>query len=65
MLEMEQLARVAVGDLDPVRFADRSVVEPVGRLGHIIVRVIHRITESWLLSSAAAIVTFAEVSCHL
>ena len=31
MLEMEQLARVAVADLAPVRLADRSAFEPVGR----------------------------------
>jgi hypothetical protein len=39
--EVKQFPRVAVGDFEAVRFADGSLVEPVGRLGHILVWLIH------------------------
>jgi hypothetical protein len=33
------LPRIPVGDLDAVGFADRNIVEPLGGLGHIFVRI--------------------------
>ncbi len=32
-----------VGDLKAIRFADRSVIEPFGCLGHILVGIVHRV----------------------
>jgi cell shape-determining protein MreC len=37
------LPRVAVGNFEPIRFADGSVVEPLSRLTHILIRVVHRV----------------------
>src|SRR5215471_3054006 len=41
--KVEQLPRVAVGNFDAIRFADGSAVEPLSRLMHILVRVVHRV----------------------
>ena len=40
---MEQLPCIAVSDLAAVRFADGSIVKPMGRLGHVLIGVIHRV----------------------
>jgi len=40
-LEAKQLLRVAAGDFDAIRFANGRVIEPVGRLGHVLERVVH------------------------
>jgi len=37
---MEELSRVGTGNFEAVRFADGSVIEPVGCEGHILKRVI-------------------------
>ena len=42
-LEVEQLPRVATGNFEAIRFADGRVVEPLSRLAHILIRVVHRV----------------------
>ena len=40
---MEQLPRVVTGNLDAIRFADGRVVQPLSRLTHVLIRVVHRV----------------------
>jgi hypothetical protein len=46
MLRVEQFLGVDSGNFQAVRFADGSLVEPAGRFGHILERVVHRVQDT-------------------
>ena|SRR6266851_9427678 len=43
ILEVEQLLCVSTGDFDAIRFADGSMIEPLGGLTHVFVRIVDRV----------------------
>ena len=45
-LKAEQLSRVAVHDLKAVWFADGRVIEPIGRLSHVLKRVVDGVQDA-------------------